>query len=108
MTTQTVTTIWKAPGVAAGSSQRNRGGVFGPDGLIYVSLIDYNGLGALDPKTGAWPRFVGDFRNECMVSDLTDVLGFDKIRSLDAEAARWLAEQKQSMDPKGDGGRALE
>ena len=51
---------------------------------------------------------VGDFRNECMVSDLTDVLGFDKIRSLDAEAARWLAEQKQSMDPKGDGGRALE
>jgi hypothetical protein len=51
---------------------------------------------------------VGDFRNESMVSELTDMLGFDKIHSLDAEAARWLAERKQSMDPKGNRGRALE
>jgi RNA recognition motif-containing protein len=36
---------------------------------------------------------VGDFRNESLVSALVDTLGFDKIRSLDAEAARWLAER---------------
>ena len=79
MTTQTVTTIWKAPGVAAGSSQRNRGGVFGPDGLIYVSLIDYNGLGALDPKTGAWPKFVGDWRNDVMGFPYQPALNFDNV-----------------------------
>ena len=28
-----------------------------------------------------------------MVSGLVDTLGFDKVRSLDAEAARWLAER---------------
>jgi hypothetical protein len=31
---------------------------------------------------------IGDFRNECMVSDLVAEPGFDKVRSLDAEAAR--------------------
>ena len=35
----------------------------------------------------------GDFRNESVVSGLVDTPGFDKIRSLDAEAARWLAER---------------
>jgi hypothetical protein len=43
---------------------------------------------------------VGDFRNESMVSGLVDILGFEKIRSLDAEAARWLAEH----DLKGNSG----
>jgi hypothetical protein len=36
---------------------------------------------------------VGDFRNESMVSELVVTLGFDKVRSLDAEAARWLVER---------------
>ena len=36
---------------------------------------------------------VGDFRNESMVSNLVVMLGFDKVRSLDGEAARWLAER---------------
>jgi hypothetical protein len=36
---------------------------------------------------------VGDFRNESMVGALVDVLGFDKVRSLDADAGRWLAER---------------
>jgi len=76
---RTLTTIWKAPGIAAGSSQRNRGGMFGPDGLIYVSLIDYNGLGALDPVTGAWPRFVGDFRNDVMGFPYQPALNFDNV-----------------------------
>ncbi len=35
----------------------------------------------------------GDFRNESMVSDLVETLGFEKVRSLDAEAKRWLAER---------------
>ncbi len=41
---------------------------------------------------------VGDFRNECMVSDLVTELGFDKVRSLDAEAARWLADKGHGGD----------
>jgi RNA recognition motif-containing protein len=39
---------------------------------------------------------VGDFRNESMVSCLIGRLGFDNIRSLDTEAARWLAERNQT------------
>jgi RNA recognition motif-containing protein len=36
---------------------------------------------------------VGDFRNESPVSGLVHTLGFDKVRSLDGEAARWLDER---------------
>jgi len=36
---------------------------------------------------------VDDFRNESMVSQLVVALGFDKVQSLDVEAARWLAEK---------------
>jgi hypothetical protein len=39
---------------------------------------------------------VGDFRNEPMVSDLVTILGWDRARQLDQEAARWLAEQRGS------------
>jgi hypothetical protein len=33
-----------------------------------------------------------------MVSDLVAELGFDKVRSLDAEAARWLADSGYGVD----------
>lgn len=48
---------------------------------------------------------VGDFRNECIVSDLVDGFGFDKVRSLDAEAARWIAEWHQSPGRSRQSGR---
>ncbi len=34
---------------------------------------------------------VGDFRNESMVSELVVELGWERVRQLDQEAARWLA-----------------
>jgi hypothetical protein len=37
---------------------------------------------------------VGDFRNESMVSDLVVRLGWDRVRQLDQDAARWLAERR--------------
>lgn len=36
---------------------------------------------------------VGDFRNECMVSDLVVALGWERIRQLDREAEHWLAQR---------------
>lgn len=35
----------------------------------------------------------GDFRNESIVSELVVMLGWDRVRQLDAEAAQWLAER---------------
>jgi hypothetical protein len=37
---------------------------------------------------------VGDFRNESTVGELVVELGWDRVRQLDQEAARWLAEQR--------------
>lgn len=37
---------------------------------------------------------VGDFRNESMVSELVVELGWERVRQLDQEAARWLAERR--------------
>jgi hypothetical protein len=34
---------------------------------------------------------VGDFRNECMVSDLVVTLGWERIRQLDKAAEQWMA-----------------
>jgi len=45
----------------------------------------------LDPPHYCGP--VGDFRNEGMVSDLVAELGFEKVKALDAEAERWMAER---------------
>jgi hypothetical protein len=39
---------------------------------------------------------VGDFRNECMVSDLVVMLGWERIRQLDKEAEQWLAERQRT------------
>lgn len=39
---------------------------------------------------------VGDFRNECMVSDLVVTLGWERVWQLDKEAARWLAQRNLS------------
>ncbi|HEX5102924.1 MAG TPA: hypothetical protein VFV87_03890 [Pirellulaceae bacterium] len=36
---------------------------------------------------------VGDFRNECMVSDLVVALGWERIRQLDKEAEEWMAQR---------------
>ncbi len=36
---------------------------------------------------------VGDFRNECMVSDLVTALGWERIWQLDKEAEKWLAQR---------------
>ncbi len=52
-----------------------------------VQFEDHNGC----PPAYCGP--VGDFRNECGPSQLVDVLGFEKVQALDAEAARWLAER---------------
>jgi hypothetical protein len=41
---------------------------------------------------------VGDFRNESMVSDLVSMLGFEKVRQLDGEAAAWLS--AHGLQPK--------
>jgi hypothetical protein len=59
----TLTTVWTLPGMTSTTSQRTRGGVFGPDGLLYVGLWDHNGAGVVDPKTGAWIRYVVDHCN---------------------------------------------
>jgi len=59
----TLTTVWTLPGMTSTTSQRTRGGVFGPDGLVYVGLWDHNGAGVVDPKTGAWIRYVVDHCN---------------------------------------------
>jgi len=36
---------------------------------------------------------VGDFRNECMVSDLVVALGWERVWQLDKEAEHWMAER---------------
>lgn len=36
---------------------------------------------------------VGDFRNECMVSDLVVALGWQRVRQLDNEADHWMAQR---------------
>jgi hypothetical protein len=36
---------------------------------------------------------VGDFRNECMVSDLVVALGWERIWQLDQEAEHWIAQR---------------
>ena len=38
----------------------------------------------------------GDFRNESIVSDLVVMLGWDRVRQLDQEAAQWMAERDLS------------
>ena len=42
---------------------------------------------------------VGDFRNESMVSELVKTLGFDKVRSLDAQASHWLLDKGARSGP---------
>jgi hypothetical protein len=37
---------------------------------------------------------VGDFRNESMVSELVVELRWERVRQLDQEAARWLAQRR--------------
>lgn len=37
----------------------------------------------------------GDFRNESMVSELVSKLGWDRVRQLDDEAAKWLAARRR-------------
>jgi RNA recognition motif-containing protein len=36
---------------------------------------------------------VGDFRNECMVSDLVTALGWEEVRRLDKEAEQWMTQR---------------
>jgi hypothetical protein len=44
---------------------------------------------------------VGDFRNETVVSELVDKLGFDRIRQIDVEAEAWLsAHPMRFTDPR--------
>ncbi len=53
-----------------------------------------------DPPNYCGP--VGDFRNECMVSDLVVTLGWERIRQLDKEAEHWLASLRSSVSPRRD------
>jgi hypothetical protein len=60
----------------------------------YVSLSRQGFSVGWDDRNGEPPDYcgpVGDFRNESMASALVTELGWDKVRQLDAEAARWLA-----------------
>jgi RNA recognition motif-containing protein len=64
----------------------------------YISLSQQGYTVQFEDRNRTPPYYcgpVGDFRNESMVCGLVDTLGFDKVRSLDAEAAHWLAERKQ-------------
>ena len=45
----------------------------------------------LDPPYYCGPD--GDFRNESMVSELVVLLGWDRVRQLDKEAAEWMSER---------------
>jgi hypothetical protein len=63
----------------------------------YVALsqrgfsVDFNDLNHKPPYYRGQD---GDFRNESMVSDLVNKLGFDRVRQLDEEAAMWLRRRK--------------
>jgi hypothetical protein len=50
-----------------------------------TAFLDANG----DPPHYRGP--VGDFRNESMVGELVETLGFERIHQLDHEARAWLA-----------------
>jgi RNA recognition motif-containing protein len=63
----------------------------------YISLSQQGYKVAFDDENHSPPHYcgpVGDFPNESMVSDLVVSLGFEKVRSLDSQAARWLAERR--------------
>ncbi len=65
----------------------------------YIALSQQGYTVQFEDHNGTPPYYcgpVGDFRNECGVSNLVDALGFDKIQALDAEAARWLADRNLS------------
>jgi hypothetical protein len=62
----------------------------------YIGLAQQGYTVQFEDHNGTPPYYcgpVGDFRNESMVSELVVTLGFDKVRALDEEAARWLVER---------------
>jgi RNA recognition motif-containing protein len=69
----------------------------------YYIAFSQRGYGiAFEDQNGTPPYYcgpVGDFRNESMVSDLVGKLGFDKVRSLDGQAACWLFDKGLSPRP---------
>lgn len=63
----------------------------------YISLSQQGYAVGWEDHNGTPPYYcgpVGDFRNESMVSGLVVELGWERVRQLDAEAARWLAERR--------------
>jgi RNA recognition motif-containing protein len=62
----------------------------------YVALAQQGYSVRFEDQNESPPYYCGperDFRNESGVSNLVSVLGFDRVRALDAEAAQWLADR---------------
>jgi RNA recognition motif len=62
----------------------------------YIALSQQGYTVGFEDQNGTPPHYcgpVGDFRNESGANKLVSVLGFDRVRALDAEAAQWLADR---------------